>query len=445
MAMIDARPGRVRPAPENFLTDEQIAAVKDGRRDFLRKAFLTASAAMAAPAVARAAVEGDPAILGLPQWSTTLGLPVAANPYGMPSKYERGLQRRESPGLTRVGGSSVAFTPLQGLFGIITPSGLHFERHHQGWHDVDPSKHRLMINGMVKTNAVFTMDDLMRLPSVSRIHFIECGANTGMEWGNVAVPTVQYSHGMLSCSEFTGVPLKDILDMCGADYKKGRFVLAEGADGSSMTRTIPMEMIESGEVLVAYGMNGEMLRPENGYPLRLVVPGVQGVSWVKWLRRIEVGDKPWGAKDEAVHYMDLMPDGQHRQYTSIQECKSVITTPSGGQLLLDKGFYNISGMAWSGRGKVTRVDVSTDGGINWRQARLETPVLSKAVTRFNIDWVWDGKPAILQSRAVDETGYVQPTYGQLRAARGTKSIYHNNAIQSWKVVESGEVSNVQVL
>jgi len=445
MAMIDARPGRVRPAPENFLTDEQIAAVKDGRRDFLRKAFLAASAAMAAPAVARAAAEGDPAILELPQWSTTLGLPVAANPYGMPSKYERGLQRRESPGLTRVGGSSVAFTPLQGLFGIITPSGLHFERHHQGWHDVDPSKHRLMINGMVKTNAVFTMDDIMRLPSVSRIHFIECGANTGMEWGNVAVPTVQYSHGMLSCSEFTGVPLKDILDMCGADYKKGRFVLAEGADGSSMTRTIPMEMIESGEVLVAYGMNGEMLRPENGYPLRLVVPGVQGVSWVKWLRRIEVGDKPWGAKDEAVHYIDLMPDGLHRQYTSVQECKSVITTPSGGQLLLDKGFYNISGMAWSGRGKVTRVDVSTDGGINWRQARLETPVLSKAVTRFNIDWVWDGKPAILQSRAVDETGYVQPSYGQLRKVRGTKSIYHNNAIQSWKVVESGEVSNVQVL
>ncbi|HHW64028.1 MAG TPA: sulfite dehydrogenase [Rhodocyclaceae bacterium] len=445
MAMIETRPGRVRPAPENFLTDEQIAAVKDGRRDFLRKAFLTASAAMAAPAVARAAGEGDPAILELPEWSKTLGLPVAANPYGMPSKYERGLQRRESPGLTRVGGSSVAFTPLQGLFGIITPSGLHFERHHQGWHDVDPSKHRLMINGMVKTNAVFTMDDIMRLPSVSRIHFIECGANTGMEWGNVAVPTVQYSHGMLSCSEFTGVPLKEILDMCGADYKKGRFVLAEGADGSSMTRTIPMEMIESGEVLVAYGMNGEMLRPENGYPLRLVVPGVQGVSWVKWLRRIEVGDKPWGAKDEAVHYIDLMPDGLHRQYTSVQECKSVITTPSGGQLLLDKGFYNISGMAWSGRGKVTRVDVSTDGGINWRQARLETPVLSKAVTRFNIDWVWDGKPAILQSRAVDETGYVQPTYGQLRAARGTKSIYHNNAIQSWKVVESGEVSNVQVL
>ena len=295
MANIDARPGRIRPAPENFLTHEQIAAVKEGRRDFLRTAFVAASAAMAAPAVVQAAVQGDPAILELPSWSTTLGMPVAANPYGLPSRYERALQRRESPGLTRVGGSSVSFTPLQGLFGIITPSGLHFERHHQGWHDVDPARHRLMINGLVKTQAVFTMDDIMRLPSVSRIHFIECGANTGMEWGNVAVPTVQYSHGMLSCSEFTGVPLKEILDMCGADYKKGRYVLAEGADGSSMTRTIPMELIESGEVLVAYGMNGEMLRPENGYPLRLVVPGVQGVSWVKWLRRIEVGDQPWAS------------------------------------------------------------------------------------------------------------------------------------------------------
>ncbi len=445
MAIDEVRPGRIRPAPENFLTSEQIAAVTAGRRDFLRKALVGATAALAAPVAARAAVEGDPAILELPPWSTSLGQPVATNRYGMPSQYERGLARRESPGLTRVGGSSVSFTPLQGLFGIITPSGLHFERHHQGWHDVDPSRHRLMINGLVKTNAVFTMDDIMRLPSVSRIHFIECGANTGMEWGNVAVPTVQYSHGMISCSEFTGVPLKSILDMVGADYKKGRFILAEGADGSSMTRTIPMEMVESGEVLVAYGMNGEMLRPENGYPLRLVVPGVQGVSWVKWLRRIEVGDMPWATKDEAVHYIDLMPDGKHRQYTSLQECKSVITTPSGGQLLLDKGFYNISGMAWSGRGKISRVDVSTDGGINWRQARLETPVLSKAVTRFNIDWVWDGKPAILQSRATDETGHVQPSYGQLRQVRGTKSIYHNNAIQSWKVVESGEVSNVQVL
>lgn len=446
------KPGRLRPAPENFLSEAEVKEVArqgaSSRRSFLRNSFIAAAGAMAAPMLTRAA-EGDPNILGNPPWTTSLGMPVAANPYGLPSKYERNLVRRESPGLTRVSGSSVAFTPLQGLFGIITPSGLHFERHHQGWHDVDPSKHRLMINGsepgFLKTAKVYTMDDIMRLPSVSRIHFIECGANTGMEWGNVAVPTVQYSHGMLSCSEFTGVPLRLLLEDCGVDFRKCRYVLAEGADGSSMTRTIPMEMVESGEVFVAYGMNGEMLRPENGYPLRLVVPGVQGVSWVKWLRRIEVGDKPWATKDEAVHYIDLLPDGQHRQYTSVQECKSVITSPSGGQMLLDTGFYNVTGIAWSGRGKVTRVDVSFDGGVNWQVARLEGPIQSKALTRFNVNWVWDGKPAILQSRAVDETGYVQPSYGQLRAVRGTKSIYHNNAIQSWKVSETGEVSNVQVL
>lgn len=448
MVDIVKQPGRLRPAPENFLSDEQVKAVGSGRRDFLRRSFIAAGAALAAPLAARAS-EGDPNILQNPAWTTSLGQPVATRPYGLPSQYESQLLRRESPGLARVGGASVSFAPLQGLFGIITPSGLHFERHHQGWHDIDPSKHRLMVNGsddsLLKKAKVYMLDELMRLPSASRIHFIECGANTGLEWGNVAVPTVQYTHGMLSCSEFTGVPLKYLLDDCGVDYKKARYVLAEGADGSSMTRTIPMEMVESGEVMVAYGQNGEMLRPENGYPLRLVVPGVQGVSWVKWLRRIEVGDQPYATKDEAVHYIDLLPNGLHRQYSSIQEAKSVITTPSGGQTLLDHGFYNVSGLAWSGRGKIKQVDVSFDGGINWQTARLEGPIHNKALTRFNINWVWDGKPAILQSRAMDETGYVQPTYGQLRKVRGTKSIYHNNAIQSWKIIESGEVSNVQVL
>ena len=442
-------PGRIVRAPENFIDGELRAQINkhgldETRRGFLRKSFLAAGATLAAgSSIARAAAEGDPAILELPKHSRTLGQPVAARPYGQPSQYERQLLRRESPGLTRVSAASVSFAPLQGLFGIITPSGLHFERHHQGWHDIDPAGHRLMINGLVRRQKVYTMDDLMRLPSVSRIHFIECGANTAMEWGNVAVPTVQYTHGMLSCSEFTGVPLSVLLDDCGIDRKKAKFVLAEGGDGSGMTRTISIERALD-DVIVAYGMNGEMLRPENGYPLRLVVPGIQGVSWVKWLRRIEVGDQPWNAKDETLHYIDLMPDGTHRQYTSIQECKSVITTPSGGQRLVGKGFYNISGLAWSGRGKVKRVDVSVDGGRNWRSARLETPVLTKALTRFNIDWVWDGNPALLQSRAVDETGYAQPTYRMLRDVRGTRSIYHNNAIQTWQVAASGEVSNVQL-
>jgi len=442
--------GRLLKAPENFIPPAGVrqvyAEAREGRRDFLRSAFAAAAAGLAAGGAAAQASSpaGDPAILELPEHSRSLGQPVVTDGYGKPSQYERNVQRRQSPGLTQTAQASVSFAPLQSLFGIVTPSGLHFERHHQGWWDIDPSKHRLMVNGLVKDAKVFTMDEIMRLPSVSRFHFIECGANTGMEWGNVAVPTCQYTHGMLSCSEFTGVPLITLLQMAGADLKKGRFVLAEGADGSSMTRTIPMELIESGEVLVAYGQNGEMLRPENGYPLRLVVPGVQGVSWVKYLRRLEVGDQPWATKDETVHYVDLMPDGKHRQYTSIQECKSVLTAPSGGQVLLDKGFYSITGLAWSGRGKVRKVDVSVDGGRNWRPARLQDPVMSKCLTRFNLDWVWDGKPAILQSRATDETGYVQPSQQQLRGVRGTKSIYHNNTIQSWLVTESGEVRNVHV-
>ena len=448
--------GRIVKAPESFLSKDGVRTVfaeaRHGRRDFIRSAFAAAVAGAAAPALAQAnpapADGGDVNILNLPEHSTGLGQGVASDGYGKPSRFEANVQRRQSPGLTQTTQSSVSFAPLQSLFGIVTPSGLHFERHHQGWWDIDPSKHRLMVNGsddkLLKTPMVFTMDELMRLPSVSRFHFIECGANTGMEWGNVAVPTCQYSHGMISCSEFTGVPLKIVLDLCGVDYKKARYVLGEGADGSSMTRTIPMEMVENGEVLLAYGQNGEMLRPENGYPLRLLVPGVQGVSWVKYLRRIEVGDKPWATKDEAIHYIDLMPGGLHRQYTSIQECKSVVTTPSGGQVLLDKGFYNITGLAWSGRGKIKRVDVSVDGGRNWRSARLESPVLSKCLTRFNLDWVWDGKPALVQSRATDDTGYVQPTHRQLRAVRGTRSIYHNNAVQTWLVQESGEVKNVQL-
>ena len=447
------KPGRILRAPENFIDASLSKAITaDGlneeRRSFLRKSFMAASAVIASGAALSqgamaAAFEGDPNILNHTEYDQALGMPVTTNPYGVPSKYETNLVRRESPGLTQVGGASVSFAPLQGLFGIITPSGLHFERHHQGWHDMDPTKHRLMVMGMVKNPKVYTMDDIMRLPSVSRMHFIECGANSATEWGNVAVPTVQYTHGMVSCSEFTGVLLSVLLEDCGFDKKNGKFILAEGADGSGMTRTINIDNALD-DAIVAYGQNGEMLRPENGYPLRLVVPGVQGVSSVKYLRRIEVGDKPYDTKDEVSHYVDLQPDGQQRQYTSVQEAKSVITSPSGGQVLLGKGFYNITGLAWSGRGKIKRVDVSMDGGRNWRTARLETPVLSKCLTRFNIDWVWDGSPVILQSRAIDDTGYVQPKLNQLREVRGTKSIYHNNAIQSWKVADFGEVSNVQV-
>lgn len=424
-------PGRIQPAPE--------------RREFLRRTAAVGGGALAFGATLRAAAQDLSRNLppNVPEWQTTLGAPILDHPYGVPSPFEAGVKRRDSPGLTRTPQSSVSFTPLQNLFGIITPSGLHFERYHGGLPAIDLSQHRLMVHGMTANPRVFTVDDVMRFPSVSRIHFIECGANTGMEWGNVAVPTVQYTHGMIACSEWTGVLLSTMLDECGFDRKRARYVLAEGADAASLTRSVPIEMALDG-VIVAYAQNGEMLRPEQGYPLRLVVPGVQGVSSVKWLRRLKVGDAPWNTREESLHYVDLMPDGIQRQYTWIQEAKSVITSPSGGQVILDRGYHEITGLAWSGRGRVRRVDVSTDGGRNWRSAALQEPVLSKALTRFRLGWDWDGGPALLQSRVIDETGYVQPTYGQLRHVRGTRSIYHNNAIQTWRVAASGEVSNVQV-
>ncbi len=434
MSKTSPLPGRILPAPEAPLV---------ARRGFLRRAAVLGGGALAAHAAPRAAADNAPA-LETPPWTKSLGAPILASPYGVPSRHEANVKRRESPGLTRTPYSSVAFTPLQNLFGIITPSGLHFERHHAGVPDVDPAAHRLMIHGLCRDPRLYTLDDLIRFPSVSRVHFIECGANTGMEWANVAVPTVQYSHGMLGCSEWTGVLLSTLLDEVGIDRTKAKFVLAEGADGAALTRTIPLEFALD-DVIVAYGQNGEMLRPEQGYPVRLVVPGVQGVSSVKWLRRIEIGDAPWNTREESLHYVDLLPGGKHRQYTWLQEAKSVITSPSGGMTLLDRGYHQITGLAWSGRGKVRRVDVSTDGGRNWRTATLQLPIHTKALTRFRLDWSWEGGAALLQSRVIDETGFVQPTIAQLRAVRGTRSIYHNNAIQTWRVDASGAVTNVQVL
>ena len=303
-----------------------------------------------------------------------------------------------------------------------------------------------MVNGsddsLLKKPKVYTMDELMRLPPVSRIHFIECGANTGLEWGNVAVPTVQYTHGMLSCSEFTGVPLKTLLDDCGVDYKKARYVLAEGADGSSMTRTIPMEMVENGEVMVAYGQNGERIRPEQGYPMRLFLPGFEGNMNVKWLRRLQVNDGPTMTRDETSKYSDLMPDGKAWLFTFTMGVKSLITSPSHGLKMQGPGLYEISGLAWSGAGKIRRVEVSADGGRTWGEAALTDPVLSKSLTRFRMPWRWNGGPAILKSRAIDETGAVQPTRDELIAQRGERSNYHYHGIQPWSIAATGEVTNV---
>jgi sulfane dehydrogenase subunit SoxC len=423
-----------------------------GRRRFLRAgaalgasiggAVICSGVADAVPD-ARAADNPDSNLPpNVPAWSRAPGTPVLEHAYGVPVKYENGVVRAEVPGLTRTQQSSVSFTPLDRLHGIITPNGLHFERHHNGVPDIEPSQHRLLLHGMVQRSLLLSMDQLLRFPSVSRIHFIECGANTGMEWRGVAVAGVQFTHGMLSCCEWTGVALSTLLAECGV-APQAKYLLAEGADAAGLTRTIPLERALD-DVIVAYAQNGEMLRAEQGYPVRLVVPGFQGVSSVKWLRRIEIGDQPWYTREETAKYSDLMPDGKSRQFSWIQEAKSVITSPSGGQLLLDRGFHEIRGLAWSGRGRVKRVDVSVDGGRNWQTARLQPPVLSKCLTRFRMDWRWNGGPALLQSRVTDETGYVQPTRHQLVEVRGVHSAYHNNAIQTWRVDPSGDVSNVQI-
>jgi sulfane dehydrogenase subunit SoxC len=413
-----------------------------------RRAFLQGGVAgLAALATqARAETPGKPPSNvppNVPEWTKTLGPGVVANPYGLPSPFEKNVVRRNVPWLTATTESSVAFTPLQDLDGIITPSGLCFERHHGGVPDIDPAQHRLIIHGLVERPLMFDMNDLTRFPSVSRICFIECPANTGMEWKGAQLNGVQFTKGMVHCCEWTGVKLSTVLAEAGI-RKGATWLLAEGADAAAMTRSLPVEKALD-DTILAYSQNGERIRPEQGYPLRFVVPGWEGNLNVKWLRRIEVGDRPWHHREETSKYTDLMADGKAREFTFVQEANSVITFPCPEKPLKTKGFYEVRGLAWSGRGKITKVDVSFDGGRNWREASLQEPVLDKALTRFRLAWMWDGAPGFLQSRAMDETGYVQPTIHQLRKVRGLNSIYHNNSIQTWRLNAEGTLDNVQVM
>ena len=335
-------------------------------------------------------------------------------------------------------------TPLEHGVGIITPSGLHFERDHGGIATIDPATHKLFVHGMVKQPKKFSMPDVKRFPSISRILFIECSGNGLTEWSKPTLKTVQGTHGLVSTSEWTGVPLSTILNEVGV--KSGaKWLLVEGGDSAVMTRSIPIEKAMK-DCFLAYGQNGEAIRPEQGYPLRLIAPGYEGNTHIKWVRRIELSDKPFMTREETSKYTDLLPNGKAVQFSLIMDAKSVITRPSGEMTLSGPGFYEITGLAWSGRGRIKRVDVSTDGGRTWKPAGLQGPILPICQTRFRFPWVWDGKEAILQSRCVDETGYVQPTLGQLIEVRGLNgpigSIYHLNAIQSWKVDTEGRVSNV---
>ena len=345
--------------------------------------------------------------------------------------------------ISRYGQAAASLTPLQDLRGSITPSALHFERHHAGIPRIDPSEHRLLVDGLVDRPLVFTVNEIERLPAVTQVYFVECSGNSRVKWSPAQPDTdAQAAFGMTSCSEWTGVPLSVLLREAGV-RSEGRWLVAEGADACRMTRSVPLEKAMD-DALIAFGQNGEALRPSQGYPLRLLVPGWEGNISIKWLRRIQVVDQPYMTREETSKYTDLMPNGEARQFTFVMDAKSVITRPSGGQRLASPGFYQISGLAWSGRGRVRRVEVSTDGGRTWVQAQLQDPVLPRAHTRFRFDWTWDGTETTLASRCIDEVGDIQPTRDALVAARGTRSSYHNNAIQGWKIRSDGRVENVDV-
>ncbi len=407
------------------------------RRTLLRGAIFSAGFAAAGAKIARA---DDSIGANAPEWMKTPGRTFSA--YGVPSKWQEKVQRilATAPGRP---GTGVSRTPLQMLEGTITPAGLHFERHHNGIPDIDPAQHELFIHGMVKRPLAFSLDALLRYPMETHIRFVECSGNSGAYGAPQPMQmTAGEMNGLLSCSEWTGVRLATLLDEAGVT-KEAKWVITEGADAAAMSRSIPLEKCMD-DAMVALYQNGEAIRPEQGFPMRLLVPGFEGNMNVKWLRRLNVTDAPVDARDETSHYTELMPGGKARQFMFPQGAKSVILKPSFGMSMKDEGVYEISGLAWSGAGRISKVEVSADGGKTWALAALNAPVLPKALTRFRLPWHWDGSPSTLLSRATDETGDTQPTRASWVAQYAPGQGYHNNSIQSWGVQADGTVKNVYV-
>ena len=361
--------------------------------------------------------------------------------YGRRSPFETARRENYAP---------EGHTPLHEQMGIITPSALHYVVSH-GYEppEIDPNEHRLLIHGLVDRPLIYTLDELKRLPSISRIHFIECAGNTSpVEWPTAKL--MQHTHGWTSCSVWTGVKLSLLLAEAGLQ-KQSTWIVAEGNDRGKLTKSIPIEKALD-DVIVAYGQNGEAVRPENGYPLRLIVPGFEGLSHVKWLRRIKVVDEPYHARSESTGYSMLRPNlhGKSFWYDFEMGPKSVVTRPSAGMRIPARGFYEITGLAWSGGGAIRQVEVSSDGGRTWKTAELEPPVLRHAHTRFVFPWNWNGEEALIQSRCMDERGDVQPTVDDLARLWGVSSdfflaprtrIHHFNAVFPWKVGRDGTVQN----
>jgi sulfane dehydrogenase subunit SoxC len=332
-------------------------------------------------------------------------------------------------------------TPLDKLVGEITPSDLHYERSHSGVPDLDPAKHRLLIHGMVQNPLVFSTDDLKAMPSISRVVFIECTGNGWENWKKADENlTVQNTHGLVSTNEWTGVPLRFLIDLVGKD-RRSTWMLAEGGDAAGVARSIPLTDEILDEAFVAHGQNGEPLRPAHGFPIRLIMPGLEGNLNIKWLRRLKFGDQPWMTRWETARYTQLLANGKARQFQLRMESNSVITSPSG-TMQIRPGYNRISGLAWSGHGRIAKVEISTDGAKNWMQAQLAALVLPKAQTRFQMDWSWDGNPTKIVSRSTDEKGNVQPDRESFIDQMGTNALFHYNAQQTWSIDATGRVRNV---
>jgi sulfane dehydrogenase subunit SoxC len=409
-----------------------------GRRTFLTQGAALATGAASAGLAAGANAQG---LAGQP-WERVYGAPF--NGYGQPSRFEQPVMRYFlKPYGDLAPGSGAALAPIERLEGIITPSGLHSNRSHSGTPDIDPKEHNLLVHGLVARPLTFSVDALSSYPMTTRIHFIECAGNSNR---NLAPQPLQLPagaiHGNMSCSEWTGIPLRVLLEEAGL-APEAKWLLAEGADSAHMSRSIPVEKALD-DAMIALYQNGERLRPEQGYPVRLLLPGWEGNMNVKWLRRIKATEGPTHTKDETSKYTELLRDGRALQFTFEMGVKSVITKPSSTMKLPRKGLYEISGLAWSGAGRIRRVEVSTDGGASWTDAALTGEERPKAFVRFRLPWEWNGQEAVLQSRATDEKGQVQPARKDWLARYSAANIFHNHSIVSWSVDKDGSVKNVYV-
>jgi sulfane dehydrogenase subunit SoxC len=414
-----------------------------------RRALLGRGAALAGAMGAGAAVTGAAAEpLQNDPWSLEMGAPTL--PLQEPSRFEKNVVRTLSNPKHEFRNSH-ARTPHHLLNGTVTPNSLHFSINHSGLPDIDPEKHKLVIHGMVRQPLEFTLETLSRYPLVTRMHFLECSGNSAPMFSNEPVQaTAQDLHGLVSNAEWTGVPLSILLDEAGID-PKAKWLIAEGADSLSLDRSVPIKKAYD-DAIVAIYQNGERLMPGNGYPMRLLLPGYQGNMNIKFLRRLKAVDQPAMSFYEAKTYSQILPDGKMWLFHFLQEVKSFITHPSFGHTLKGPGYYEISGVAYSGNGRISKVMVSADGGKSWAEAALQSAVHPKAFTRFRMPWRWDGQPAILQSRALDEAGNLQPLRADFVAARGqteqpVKSTLafpnqHYNSITSWGIGSTGEIKHV---